>query len=362
MDACCCIHDCGVFDDNFDREDLGDNWSVRTIPVTGVWVITAGELTEAGNDGAIVICQVETATEEQSVSVELVDITNGLEPGIVCNYLNDDNYFFVELEHSGIEPSRSLEVRFYRRSGGVDTLLHSHLVPPLDADPVENRNVNVCFSRTSFSVSSSTWIAFWPDPDIYPGGRKAGLRNGSAAAITLDEFTLQNFTGEDSVADFDLCCVQQCHCIEDGKRFSISHNLILTLSFSGCLGNGSADIPLTWNPVQLHWESEVGLPAGIFDLDNRWVLKCDSSVCDGGPGGTFILTSDYDNNPNCDELLDICFSVDTPQTGFTCKPLIIEFDGTVWPDDKDNHDPCGLCGEVQDMSIAGGWSATVTEA
>ncbi len=354
----CCCRECAIFVDDFDNSAgtvLDSNWD----EVSGSWEYTGPGLREnSGVAGGLAICEIETATEEQSIIMgavrDHVDIV-----GVVCNYLNSENYFYAEIEGTVTQTL----VRLFRVAGGVATPLHANTIaPPAGV----NEGFSVCLSHTSFTVSVGQGLVYVCLDEIasplHTGGKKAGLRNGGTSTIDYDEFVLENYSGLDGIFDDSKCCDKQCECVSGAERFCIPNELTLTfVTTGGCSGQLSGvTIDLVWQPIAERWQSTGNNPS-CANLDGgadmTWGLFCNQSNCFGPPvTATFRLIS-WQGSDICDTVVDGCLDADDEQSSFTCDPLSIifpthPFSAVLPPDPED----CGCCDQLQD----GSWHAVIT--
>lgn len=350
----CCCRECAIFTDDFDNPagtDLDENWD----EVSGSWEYTEPGLRETSGGGALAICEVETATEEQSIIMgavrDHVDIV-----GVVCNYLDSENYFYAEIEGTVTQTL----VRLYRVEGGTPTLLHDNVIaPPAGV----SEGFSVCLSYTSFTVHVGQGIVYVCLDEIitplHTGGKKAGLRNGGTSTIDYDEFVLENYIGSDGLFGVAKCCDKQCECESGGNLFCIPNELTLTIvADGGCTG---FVVDLVWQPISRRWQSTGNNPTCANlngGADVTWGLFCDQANCFGPPvTATFRLLS-WQGSDICDTVVDGCLDADDEQTSFTCDPLSIVFPShpftAVMPPDPED---CGCCDQLQD----GSWHAVITE-
>ena len=350
----CCCADCEVFFDDFVNAAgpaFDANWDDRS----GTWDYLGPGLHEDSGGGGVAICQTETKSEEMSVSAGGPRGASDIH-GVICNFLNDNNYFLAEIE--GI--TTSTVVRLYRRADGFNTLLYSETIAPaVPHDP--QGGLAICFTESSFTVLAGEAIIYECDPEIHVGGKKAGLRNGGTSTIQYDQFLLENYTGNDGEFDGAVCCLKQCECNEGGTTYCMPRDLTLNLIGLLSCGSTTATIPLAWQPFTHRWESSGSQPS-CANLDGGpdlgWALECDTSQCVGTPvNATFRLISSQGSD-RCDTPVDGCLDSDAGQVSFTCSPLEIvfplrQFSGVELPDPE----TCGCCYQL----AYGEWYATVTE-
>ncbi len=343
---CCCLGDCTVFSDDFDGDDSDDltpEWDERS----GDWERLNNELVENGNAGALIICQTETATEEQSVQVTGTRNAGDI-VGAVCNYLDDSHYFYAEIEDIGPDT----EVRLYRVPGG---LLHSATVAQVPSPG----GLTICFSKSSFSVLAGEAIVYDCNPAIHAGGKKGGIRNGGGNVSTFEAFSLENYDGQDANVPLQnppgyVCCIQQCHCRESAKRFCIPRTLTMTFYAPGIdNGCGTLDgvtVDLFWDPVQRYWENATPPPepdcAALLDWFS-WILECeDNNPCD--IDGAFTLRTSVAGVPCTFKADSQCLEWEDAPESFTCNPLVMTFEVKTYGGEPGfPAEPCGGCCETE---------------
>lgn len=353
---CCCFGPCAVFSDPFDREDntdLGSGWDERN----GVTAIVNEELEQGG--GGLVIATTSTATEEQSVSGRITTYATGDVFDIVCNYLDDANYFFAR----HIQGATNATVRLYRRAGGIDTPLTPALTTPKYEEGIDG--VGVCFSKESF-----TWVGpfavplfdYSCNPSIHSGGKKAGLGNGGSSTIGWDDFVLANYHGEDGPAA-TVCCLQQCKCGEQ----CIPQELTLTLEATGaCAGMDGWSTAIVYNHETEEWESQVASEPPCAIPTFFWRFGCARPVCGvaSTPGKLFILSNDEDEKGGgCGTSTSDCMPITQLSPTFNeesaqCSPLIVVFPWQTWLGTPEPEPPgeCQCCNPRKN----GAWRAIVT--
>lgn len=340
-----CCRPCAVFSDDFDGDDSDDltpDWDERS----GDWERLNNELVENGNAGALIICQTETATEEQSVHVTGTRNAGDI-VGAVCNYLDDSRYFYAEIEDIGPDT----EVRLYRVPGG---LLHSATVLQVPSPG----GLTICFSESSFSVLAGEAIVYDCNPSIHVGGKKAGIRNGSGNVTTFETFVLEHFIGKDGNFPGNKCCLQQCLCYYNGLPTCIPRTLTLTFNaWGGCLPLDGIEVELTYQPVTGDWRG-AGPIGAIGNVE--WALQCNEGLCPPLSADPHSFKLQSFDGTLCEAVTlpnDDCFAIDQGQTSYTCSPLVIEFPGENFVG-LDPPDPgeCFFCDQLK----PGGYTITVT--
>lgn len=180
MNACCCDPTCIIFKDDFDRgnsSDIGSNWTE-----TGTVEISSNQLRMTGSGTAITTM---SHTSELMVVRVVLSIGSGTigtkSSDIIVNYKDSSNYHFVRIDgvYSGLATPIRTDLKFYKRSAGVDTQLGSTRV--LDAaNVITSIDITVCFDGTYLSAAG-----FREATTKIVDGFKAGL-SATAAATAIN--------------------------------------------------------------------------------------------------------------------------------------------------------------------------------
>ena len=339
---CRCCRDCSIFSDDFVDDPsttLNPDWTEES----GDWEYVGDDfLQENGNVDASVLAVATTRTSDQSVSCVLRDLQTGDKPRLICNAVDELNYFFAEMEQNATDTT----VRICKRTGGSNTLLISKIVDQIDP----NSDVTICVNKTSLAwyadpVPGADAFVYACNPSLFPSGKKSGLGNGGTSTIQFDDFAVGDFIGVDG----RRCCVQQCLCKKDGEEFCIPHNLIITLTAWGsCYTKlDGVTIPIVYQPENDWWESAT--PAPWCMSTATWILSCGAPMqCPQTPAPNFTLRTISG---------DLCTEICDGEISYSCDPLVAAFPCQ----DHTPFDPSVLC-ECCDDQANGGWCATVTEA
>jgi hypothetical protein len=367
---CCKGGNCLVFEDDFD-DDAGTVLSSDWTEESGDWEYTGTNLLkENGNKDACVLTTAQTHTREQSVTCDIKDIAVGDKPRLIANAVDEDNYFFVEMQQGTID----VIVRLFKRTGGVNALLHSALIVPQLDTPIAS--VAICIDDKSFTwsvfpvLAAAETFVYDCEPALFVNGKKAGLGNGDTSVIEFDTFALSNFWGKDGGAGECLdkqCCKQQCTCCDGDVETCIKRDLMLTFEAGGgCLaGLDGLTVPLTFVPVSNVWVSDPtsDLPPCLSNA--QWILTCAEHDCSPakGEGDLYSLVVVERDTGNCHP--DHCMGIESPghtgswQASFTCDPFSITFPVIEYEfDPLSIPGPCDCCDEED----PGWWQGTVTEA
>lgn len=357
---CCCYQTCSVFDDEFGAPhgtDMGSGWTEDV----GNWITEdlggGNEVATIATNGAWLISTAETNTEEQTVSCDIHDVTEGRVYRLGCNAVSSANLHFIEFTPG----AASFNLKFYKNA----VLLREVTV----GTPLEDETTaTICISVDSFSVSfnPSPDGAMWYvcNPALISGGKKAGIGNGAASEIHFDSFDMAQFIGNDGAETDDRhCCVQQCMCKDGADEICIPHDLLITwYGTGGCddphgaLNGQEAD--LTYDPEAGYWTTGSGKPDCLVLGDFEWILQCDNPDCmsEDPPIANLAFWSD-----STDECVKQC---EVPLT-VQCDPLVI----TMAPQPYAAFEMGGLCGDVApprlpccESGVDGSWWAVITEA
>jgi len=347
---CCCFNDCGVFADDFDRPDggPGGNWWIRS----GNWTISGLELREGGNADALIVASTRTRNEEQHVTVKLTNMTPDKVGQIVFNYVDDDNYMYVEIARE--------RITLYRRILGVVSQLREKITPQITAHGL-TIPVNICASKiliaiqTEDAIGSINWMHVCKKP-LFAGGFRAGLGNGADVSVTFDDFYLSDYYGIlliDGITEGE-CCFHPCKCREGGIDYCIPEILTVTISAGGgCAPIDGYSFPIIYRPDQDFWENASFVPACMAVLPGIWRMYCNKSPSCWSilPAPAFAMVNDETLGGGC-TTTDECMLYHVAVESHTCDPLVITFPRV----DKIAHGPgmphlCGCCDPYVDSWI-----------
>ena len=158
---CCCNVNCTIATDDFNRANSNPpsgSWSV----VSGEWEIVGNQL-EVITEGPIVTTARQAASTRPNTeySIKLYfrckNATDGAVFKIICGYENSNTFYWIQLTRTG----SSMFPKFYRRSGGTDTLLmdigtHPGGIP-FPADTSGNLfEGKICFSQNDWTLDKGS--------------------------------------------------------------------------------------------------------------------------------------------------------------------------------------------------------------
>ena len=242
----CCTGECIKLHDEFSRHTIGA-WDVKS----GVWSTSGSTLGEAGNSGAVIIADAVTATEEMQAFVDLKEIAVGDIFQLIVNWVDDDSYFFAELDTSA-----PATLSLYEHTSGGDSLITSR---QLQAGAIGGMGVNktfwACISDGQF-VSNVSGIpggvsVLW-DENTSPnsGGKQAGLGNRANQSVDFDDFKLYEHAvnREDCVA-----CFCACRDATTGEDITYPETLSATITFTGSCTASQISITLTFDRSTSTW-------------------------------------------------------------------------------------------------------------
>jgi len=160
---CCCDTNCTISTDDFNRANANPpsgSWSV----VSGEWEIIGNQL-EVITEGPIVttVRQGPSTRPNTEYSIKMYFVCKNATVGsvfkIICGYENSNTFYWIRLERVGT----SMQPKFYRRSGGTDTLLmdietHPGGIPfPVDTSGnlFEGK---ICFSQNDWTLDKGSGL------------------------------------------------------------------------------------------------------------------------------------------------------------------------------------------------------------
>jgi len=302
---CCCVGECIVLDDDFDRApstSLGSNWHEEAgdwetigYPPNG-WLHEKAGTTpgEEGTADAKVMCTLPTIRGgELQVQVSIVDPVIG---DVFYIYLGCTTYHGAGGEWVRFTYTDTDEWLVELSTGESKTQMFH---PP---DPLSTTTpVVACLDSDGFlmgAIASSGDEYPWNDGDATAEGRYAGLGHDNAdTGATFDDFVLTSLrtTTEDCVNCF-------CHCGSLSARNNIQKTLLLTICDATdralCLNTLSVNLTWEWNSGVQRWVSEVLRVYSQTDGSSaysefKWYLGCISlnwfpgykDCCQGNDGG-----------------------------------------------------------------------------
>lgn len=202
--ACCCDPSCLIESDDFDRANnnaIGDKWSDSNARIID---------NKLGPQalGAMLVLTTKNHISETMVVDVTMSFSSGsisLDKGIVIvNAKDSNNYLFVQIEVSNSLFSGtavSTKLKFYRRSGGVNTQLGS--TRTLDAtNALNNQQVRVCYDGTYLKA-----LGYREAATKITDGFKAGLAAEGSTTIYHDNFRWYKYSAKCPRCTENINCV-----------------------------------------------------------------------------------------------------------------------------------------------------------
>lgn len=191
--ACCCNPSCLIDSDDFDRansNDIGGKWTDANARIVD------NRLAQQTLGSMLVMTTKNHTSETMVVDVAITFTASSisLDKGIVIvNARDSNNYLFVQIEVSNSAFSGtaiSTKLKFYRRSGGVNTQLGS--TRTLDAtNALNNQQVRVCYDGTYLSA-----LGYREAATKITDGFKAGLSAEGSTTIYFNNFRWYKYSSE----------------------------------------------------------------------------------------------------------------------------------------------------------------------
>ena len=378
----CCCKECIIYHDDCRGTEVNDiystYWHEIEEPSSSVpWVADAfdssvsfGEIGYACGDGFL-ICKTEITESPYNCVVGAkflwATATDRATARMVVDYVDEDNFHYVDVDHDGSRTGDSIEVRFYDRAAGTDTQIGSTItVDSGELSGWPELYIVVCKSTTYMTLNifsaSSPYGNPWPPFDdqntsffaeaaiTNKGGKQAGVgmkggygyiggsRPDDDYGMRLQEFWLERTSAENSNCEAceRLCC---------SDLIPIEMDVTISGFTSGTGGGNSCD-----NCDELNATYTLVLSDTNQNVACEWRYEVDYSTtiweCElDGEGQThphldrIVLTTTNDGNTpaNSDWLLKFVFSnselleFDLTRAGW---PGVCAFDGTeTWSED-----------------------------
>lgn len=298
----CCVEpvSCLIGSDDFDRSDssnLGPKW----VEVSGDWEISNNTLV-AVEDGIVLSSFRQSrpcnSTYNYSVEVEIIDTASSW--GIICKYVDADNFDWIDLTLDGVQ----LWPTFYRRVSGVDTVVMDRNTNPSgDSFSNGNQTMLICYSETEWSITylGGDLAATWTTCDVSVATLLP--TNSSVGFVGFIKGDFDNFAYYYHNLSNPGCSVCSCYCqspveYEDYSCMPevLTLTLVPTAIFSDCTSSPDeieltlyqvanppgSTIPTSFSSAKLTWWSlDFYLP--VWDQFIRFSLECNSL------NGTFVL-------------------------------------------------------------------------
>jgi hypothetical protein len=283
---CCCVGECIVLDDDFDRApstSLGSNWHEEAgdwetigYPPNG-WLHEKAGTTpgEEGTADAKVMCTLPTIRGgELQVQVSIVDPVIG---DVFYIYLGCTTYHGAGGEWVRFTYTDTDEWLVTLSTGEFKTQTYH---PP---DPLSTTTpVVACLDSDGFlmgAIASSGDEYPWNDGDATAEGRYAGLGHDNAdTGATFDDFVLTSL--RTSTEDCTNCF---CHCGALSARNNLQKTLQLTIydasQRASCMNTATVAMTWEWNSGVPRWVSEIMHIDSQTDgsseyAEFKWYLEC----------------------------------------------------------------------------------------
>ena len=324
---CCCRRrgPCEECFDTFGRTDSTDIGSATCFvqasrswnEPAGDWSILNEQLVEAGNAGAVAVILPLLGPGG------FVNFEGWPEIGdkyrAVLNYLDIDNYHFVEWEWEEPVPGTyRIWLRLWQRKEGGNTLLLERYTTEAGWQPEESYYFSACITEYWFMAwgipieGAMIWTC---NAELIPGGYGVGVGNGANSPITVDGFWyVESWSKRRDCPE--CACTCEHHCVP-----GILQGTFEVISGT-CPNLDGLTFDLVWNRTAQRWLSVGG--GGICTADE--VRLCFYNgfdvcqeiglVCDGVASGPdhWLLVADF---PTVDGL--------GANANSTCDPLYLEW-------------------------------------
>jgi len=230
---CCCQNatDCLIASDDFNRTaatSLGANW----VEQTGDWEIVSNELV-AVSDGIVLTShrQAKPVNTTYNYNIEVDMIVGSVTSwGIICKYIDDDNYDWIDLTLDGTQ----LWPTFYRRAGGSDSVVMDKTTHTTgDSFSDVTQTLLICYSEVEWSINylGGDISAAWTTCDVSPATSLPG--DTSIGLVGFSKGHFDNFFYYYHRLSNPPCNVCDCFCQNPGVLSDYScypEKLLLTLN------------------------------------------------------------------------------------------------------------------------------------
>lgn len=332
---CCCVVDCLLFEDDFNRSDntnLGSNWE----EVDEDSEIVSGELVVPAS--GMVVATAEADRGAMKVQATMVDLQPNKTYRIIVNY-SATGYSYVEYEctNTVIGSDYVSYIRVGTSGGGDDDEIEESYTAGSDKVLTACRNEGGLFG-TAESSENVAWNC-----EEEPNATRAGVANESATLdVEFDDFYIWNYEGRDSPAfPSEPDVVHRCYfCPCECDGLCVGDTLTLTISATGassCLDG--EEITLTYQPGNdpFQWYGSKTMKDPTCPLVGstvKWWVTCNTD-------GSFTVYTDMGTvtqtgwSPSVYETA----SIQADAYSITCDPLQLifgQFTETITP-------PCSPC-------------------
>lgn len=248
--VCCTPPDpCALFSDDFAVDNLATDWDDRS----GTWAVSAGLLTSTSTDALIVSTTAVPADATAVYSEVSMSFTATTATGrLVIAYIDDDNYWFAELQAGASDGT----LKLYERSGGTNTQRGSTAtVTGLQVN--ETMEVSLCYADGEF-IASASGIFIEYTSTVTIGETQCGVGTGGGAGTrSFDDFAFtRHYTDVEECAR----CVKPCG--PSGGLFACQDAPFSATITLGGFSNGSCSSCTSLNAtfiVSGEWSSVAGI-------------------------------------------------------------------------------------------------------
>ena len=312
----CCCKECIIYHDDCRGTEVNDiystYWHEIEEPSSSVpWIADAfdsttsfGEIGYACGDGFL-ICKTEITESPYNCVVGgkflWATATDSATARIVVDYVDEDNFHYVDVDHDGSRTGDSIEVRFYDRAAGTDTQIGGTItVDSGELSGWPELYIVVCKSTTAMTLNifsaSSSYGNPWPPFDdqdtsffaeaaiTNKGGKQAGVgmkggygylggsRPNDDYGMRLQEFWLERTDDENS-----KCEACERFCCTDTLPLEFDITMSGWADYSSCDNCADLDdtytLALVETPAQgsisgCKWEYSAGYSSNIWQCDS----------------------------------------------------------------------------------------------
>ena len=291
----CCCGDCLIGEDYFDAgfpitPPPGD-WDV----VSGAWEVTGTTLRHTTPGLILTTLRQDPPINSTDYTIRFfISIVQGTGPWkIVCYYRGSGDYDWIELTE---DAAMTVRPKFYRHSGGTDTLLMDDTTHPAGGDWTfggegDQLPFEICYSNTEWSIDSGQVI--WTTCDSQPSSTLPPSPHGFVGFLQGEFDNFQYYIHWESNHSCEDCA---CYCWNPANGLDyrcFPETLHLTLIPVPGTQNPACGSPysITLDLLQARPSpTDPGPPAVPYDLppekDNFWTYDPTTS-------GPFVLT-DWD--------------------------------------------------------------------
>lgn len=204
FNSCCCDPKCLILSDDFNRPNSG-NIGGDLAEESGTIAIATNRL-QIGTGSGLVRTTHEHDSTRMVVQATLFPPTStGTERmRVLVNYKDTSNYLYVQIDfiNTGVGVPDQADMRFFRRSGAVDTQLGA--TRTLDTNGLTSAVLRVCYDGTYLTAMGHREAA----TEIVSGFR-AGLAYSGTLTANFDDFRWYRYAPECPNCIVTLECIWQ---------------------------------------------------------------------------------------------------------------------------------------------------------